>query len=163
MSTLYSINRDIERVIETGFSWDDETGEVTFDSSDLEALGDALREKLVACGCWLKGRRALAKAIRAEERALRERRERIERQVERLEGYVTESLEKVGGSVESPEVSMRVHRSVRTVVDDEAALPPEFVREVTTVRVDRQGLRDALKAGEVPGAHLEGHDNLRLR
>ena len=40
MATLYEIDRAIEQVIETGFSWDEETGEVLFEEGDLEQLQD---------------------------------------------------------------------------------------------------------------------------
>lgn len=49
--------------------------------------------------------------------------------------------------------AIRVHRSRAVVVDDDAALPPEYLRTVVTP--DRRALADALRAGPVPGAHIE--------
>lgn len=164
MPKLYEISRDIERVIETGFSWDDETGEVTFDAADLDALRETLAEKLEGCGRWLKGRKALASAMRDEERALRARRLRVEREIEWLERYVLSAIDNLpGGKLETPAVALSRHRAQAVVVDDERKLPDEFVTRVETVKVDRLGLRKALKAGEVAGAHMETREHLRVR
>ena len=88
MATLYEIDRAIEQVIETGFSWDEETGEVLFEEGDLEQLQVAFNEKLEACGIWMKNQKSLADAIRAEEKALYDRRKAIEKRLERMNGYV---------------------------------------------------------------------------
>lgn len=47
------------------------------------------------------------------------------------------------------------------VVDDEKAVPDEFKRHEVTL--DKTALKEALKAGEVAGAHLEQGESLRIR
>jgi NTP pyrophosphatase (non-canonical NTP hydrolase) len=164
MATLYELDKAYGRVIETGFAWDDETGEVTYDSSDLEALEGELADKLTACGCWVKNQQALADAIREEEKALKARRETIERKLERMSGYVVQVLGKMpNGRLDAPEVALSTRKSVRVVIDDAESLPREYVTETVTHKIDRAGIKAALKAGEVEGAHLEARDNLRVR
>lgn len=165
MATLYELDKAIEQVIEHGFSWDDETGEVLFDESDLESLQVALSDKLEACGIWIKDKKALADAIKAEEKALSDRRKSIEKRIERMDVYVLRCLLKTPKqSVETPMVSLKTRKSTRTIIDDEAEIPEEFTEQVVTVKVNKADIGKALKAGkEVPGAHLETSQNLQVK
>lgn len=165
MATLYEVDKAIDQLLETGLAWDEDTGEILFDESDLDALNVELRDKLEACGAWMKGQRALAKAIREEEKALADRRKAIERRLEWMDGYVLRSLMKLDGCrLETPRVALSTRKSTRVVVDSEEALPPEFVQVVETVKADKTAIGKALKAGEeVPGAHVEERLNLQLK
>jgi seryl-tRNA synthetase len=165
MATLYEIDRAIEQVIETGFSWDEETGEVLFEEGDLEQLQVAFNEKLEACGIWMKNQKSLADAIRAEEKALYDRRKAIEKRLERMNGYVLRCLMKTPKQkLETPMVALSTRKSTRTIVDDEAAVPDEFTEQVVTVKVNKTEIGKALKAGrEVAGAHLEVSQNLQVK
>lgn len=165
MATLYEVDKAIDQLIECGFAWDEETGEVLFDESDLDALEVELRDKLEACGAWMKNQRSLAKAIREEEKALADRRKAIERRLEWMDGYVLRSLSKFeGGRLETPKVALSTRKSTRVVVDSEEDLPAEFVQLVETVKADKTAIGKAIKAGEdVPGAHVEEKLNLQVR
>lgn len=165
MATLYEIDRAIEQVIETGFSFDEETGEVLFEESDLDGLQVAFNEKLEACGIWIKNQKALADAIKAEEKALSDRRKSIEKRLERMDGYVLSCLLKTPKhSVETPMVSLKTRKSTRTIIDDESEVPEEFTEQVVTVKVNKAEIGKALKAGrEVSGAHLETSQNLQVK
>lgn len=165
MATLYELDRAIEQVIEHGFSWDDETGEVMFDESDLESLQVALSDKLEACGIWLKNQKALADAIKAEEKALSDRRKSIEKRLERMYGYVLRCLMKTPKQkLETPMVALSTRKSTRTIIDDESEVPEEFTEQVVTVKVNKAEIGKALKSGrEVSGAHLETSQNLQVK
>lgn len=165
MATLYELDKAIEQVIEHGFSWDEETGEVLFEAEDLESLQVAFSDKLEACGIWMKNQKALADAIKAEEKALCDRRKSIEKRLERMDGYVLGCLMRTPKqSVETPMVSLKTRKSTKTIIDDEAEVPEEFTEQVVTVKVNKTEIGKALKAGrEVPGAHLETSQNLQLR
>jgi hypothetical protein len=165
VATLYELDKAIEQVIEHGFSWDEETGEVLFEESDLESLQVALSDKLEACGIWIKNQKALADAIKAEEKALSDRRKSIEKRLERMDGYVLRCLMKTPKqSVETPMVSLKTRKSTRTIIDDESEVPEEFTEHVVTVKVNKAEIGKALKAGrEVSGAHLETSQNLQVK
>ena len=165
MAALYAVDKAIDQLIEHGFAWDEDTGEILFDESDLDALEVELRDKLEACGAWMKNQRSLAKAIREEERALADRRKAIERHLEWMDGYVLHSLSKFeGGRLETPKVALSTRKSTRVVVDSESDLPAEFVQVVETVKADKTAIGKAIKAGEeVPGAHVEERLNLQVR
>ena len=165
MATLYEIDRAIESIIETGFSWDEETGEVLFEEKDLDGLQVAFEEKLEACGIWMKNQKALAAAIREEEKVLAERRKAIERKMERMDGYVLRHIAKIPKArIETPKVAMSTRKSQKVIVDNESLLPSKFVREVTSIKPDKVAIGKALKAGEtVDGAFLENSVSLQLK
>lgn len=160
MPALYEIDKTLEQLIEYGFAFDEDTGEVTFDSSAIDDIAQDREKKLVACACWVKNQRALAQAIRDEERKLAVRRRSIERKVESFENYMLASVERYGG-MEAPECSIGTRRSSRVLVDDPGLLPEPFRR--VKVEPDKAAIRDALKSGtEVPGASLEERTLLRI-
>lgn len=165
MPSLYEIVENIEMIIETGFSFDEETGEIIFDESDLDALSTDLDEKINACGMWIKNRRSLAEAIKNEEAALKKRRETIEREVSRMTDYVMRNIEKLPDKrFESPECDIRVRRSSRVEVYDEKMIPDEFVSVVTSIKPDKSAIKKAIKSGaHVPGAMVVQNEILQIR
>lgn len=156
---LWEINGDIERIL--SLDGDDEglvnaeTGEV-LDTDALDALDMELGEKLENCGLWVKGEQAMADAIAGEIKALQGRKRAIDNRVAQLKDYMRGGLELKGGRVETPRVRLSLRKGApRVEVDDAAAIPARWLVPQEP-KVDKVGLRDALKAGEdVPGAHLE--------
>lgn len=164
MRALYEINKDIEQVIEMGYAFDEETGEIHFDESDLDSLEIELEAKLEACGCWMKSQKAMADQIRAEEKALAERRKVIEKRLERMDSYVLRSLGLMGGKMETARIKLSTRKSTRTVIDDEAKIPLAYQQREVVVKYDKTAIGKALKAGqEIPGAHLLELDNLQIK
>ena len=163
LGTLHEIERTIAQVIETGYGYDEETGEVLFDSSELDELKLARRDKIVACGAYIKSRKAFINAMRAEEKAMRARREVAERALERLETYVLSHIDD-GETVEGVEAEVGTRRSTRVIVDDPDAVPEGYVRTTVTTSPDKKEIGMALRAGaNVPGCHLETTRNLSVR
>ena len=48
MPSLYEINKQIEEVINNGFAVNEETGEILFDSSDLDELQEAFEKSEIS-------------------------------------------------------------------------------------------------------------------
>lgn len=164
MATLYEIDKAIEQVIDTGFSWDEETGEILFDTSNLEELQVAFKDKLENCGLWIKNQTALANDIRAEEKALAERRRAIESRIESMKAYTMAGLVKLDGAkLETAKLKLSTRKTSRVVVEDEAKVPDQFKQTVTTVKVSKSDLAAALKKGEVEGAYLEVGQSLQVK
>ena len=165
METLYEIDRAIEQVIETGFAFNEETGEVLFDEKDLDSLEVAFKDKLEACGLWIKNTTALAKAIREEEKELAKRRNALEARVERIEDYVIYYLGKLPKpTVETPKVRLSTRKSTRTIVDNEELVPEQYKTHVTTTKVSKTDVAKALKRGEdIPGVHIEVAQTLQVK
>ncbi|MBN2644625.1 MAG: siphovirus Gp157 family protein [Desulfuromonadaceae bacterium] len=52
----------------------------------------------------------------------------------------------------------------RVVIDAEAELPPQYLEQITEIRIDKNAIKDAITAGAtVPGAHIEQGESLRIR
>ena len=162
LTTLYQIDKAIAQIIETGFAFDEETGEVLADFSDLDALQVSYEKKLTACGMWVKNKKALVDAIKSEEKALRARRNVLERSIDRMDEYVKNHLPE--GGYESPEVRLSTRKSSKVIIDDPEAIPEQYQKYETIVSIDKKGIAQAIRAGsEIPGAHLEVSENLQVK
>lgn len=146
---LYEIATAFEEVINGGLIFSEETGEILFDSENLDELEAALDEKLEACGVVVKNLVAEAEAIKAEERNLAERRRRKEAEADRLKDYVLYWMEKSGAKkIDTARVALSTRKSSVVDVTDEAKVPREFVKVKTTESVDKAAVKKAIKAGE---------------
>lgn len=165
METLYQIDKSIGQILETGFAFDEETGEILFDESDLEALEVAYQDKVEACAMFIKNRRALVNALKDEEKALQARRKAAEAQVKRIEGYLSRHSERLPEKgLETPKAKVSFRKSQRVSVFDEAALPEEYVRTKVITEPDKRAIGKALKEGEyIPGAALVFEKNLSVK
>lgn len=161
---LYDISTDLRRVIEGGIIIDEETGEVIFDGDNLEALECEFRDKLEACALYVKNLRAEEKAIKAEVDNLTARRSALIKKADSMEAYMVAAMQRTDTrKMETPRASVALRKSGRVIITDESALPAEYVKRVEEVKPDKTAIRKALKAGDVPGAHLEEFDNLTLK
>lgn len=165
MATLYELSDAIRQVIDRGFALDGETGEITFDETNLDELRLMFREKAEACALYVKDQRALAKAIRDEERSLAERRRSAERRADRVERYLLAHIDELPDRrLETPRVALSTRRSTAVEVYNDGMVPDEYMTYKTTKTVNRDAIRKALKSGEsVPGCHLEERTNVIIR
>lgn len=161
MAALYEIDERLSDLIENGFHLDEETGEIWFASEDLEAVRAEKRDKLEACGLYIKNQLALADAIKTEEAELRKRRNAITSKVEHLKEYVARSLD---DTMETPRVRLGIRRSTRLEITDEASVPSEYMRVRNVVSYDKNAMTSAIKQGaEIPGACLVCSKNLLVK
>lgn len=161
---LYEIDRLLEEVINNGMSVDYETGEVLFDSSNLEELHYELNDKMEACGAYLKGMRAEIDALKAEEAALNRRRTIMERKAERLSNYIEGVLaNRFDGKFETPKVKLSMRRSSRVEIEDESLVPIDYMNMKTTYSVDKAKAKAEMKNGNaIPGLALIETQNLQV-
>lgn len=161
MATLYELNRDLQTVLDGGLVFDEETGEVLFDASDLEKLKASYEEKLEGCGLYIKNLESDAKAIRAEEQALAARRRAIEAKAKRLREYVLLHLgdeEKL----QTPRLVMSARYAEAVRIDDDAELADQWCR--IKREPNKTAIKDALKAGEkIAGAEIIRNRSLQLK
>lgn len=162
---LYEINQAIENVIEYGFHFNEETGEILFEADDLDGLQSALNEKLEACAVFVKDLEATVRAIKAEEHALASRRRTAEIKAERLKEYIACNMLQAGYSkLETPRCAVSIRKSKRTVIESEADIPEQFKTVVESVKLDKTAIKKAINSGEeVPGAHVQVVDNLQIK
>lgn len=165
MTTLYQISSDYMAVLDGGMVVEEETGEIIFDSTNLDELKAAYEDKLEACALYLKNLESDAEAIKAEEKALADRRRTIERKAERMRDYVSSCVQDVAGcKFETPRVSLSLRKSKRVDVFDLGAVPGEYVVRKETIQPDKKAIKDAIGSGEsVPGAVVRECFSLQVK
>lgn len=161
---LYELAQMMDMVINGGLVFDEETGEVVFDSSNLDELEAALDAKIEACCIVVKETEAEAEAIRAEERRLKARRERKEKEAARLREYVQRCMEQSGArKIDTPRACVSSRASKYVNVVDESKVPREYICEKVTESVDKKAVAAALKKGEaIPGCELSERISLKI-
>ncbi len=166
--SLYAIDEAIKAVLECA----DLDG--TDESIDVSKLLDELEmqreQKLENVLLYIKGRIALAKAIKDEEKELAARRKAVEMQVESLKDYVSRSILAHGDkNFETAKVKATFRASTATVclLSDKPTdkdCPEEFVREKITREPNKEAIKAALEAGEeVAGWALEKRQNIQIK
>ena len=165
--TLYQLDEAMEAVISGGFVVDEETGEVLFDSENLDALREQRNAKLEAVALFVKNLDAEAAAIRAEVAALAARQKAAERKAERLRDYLTRSMltgaEGALERLETPRVRVTFRHS-EAVGCDLANLPRAYKITERTEQADKAAIKKALKEGRrVRGAWIEQRENIQIR
>jgi hypothetical protein len=124
----------------------------------LDALAGSFTDKAVNVAAYLRALDAEAAAIADVKKAMERRQTALEHQAERLRRYLKGEMERTGLTrVQHPWLTVRVQANPPSVViDDAARLPDGFKQAVTTVKLLKADLAQALKAGQsVAGAHLE--------
>ena len=158
---LYEINEALEALLN---EVDPETGELTCDMEQLEALTLARDEKLEGMALYIKNADAEAKAIREEEKTLAERRRALENRAERARNFL--SLQLMGEKFSTPRVAVSWRRSeaVELGMGFFASDENERFLKYRDPEPDKVAIKAALKAGEaVPGAELVTNLNMQIK
>lgn len=143
---LYEINSQILDCI------DQETGEV-MDIDRLEELNMAKAEKVDNIACWVKNLEADVAAFEAQEKAFADRKAAAKRKIDSLKHYLTDALG--GQNFSSDRCAVSFRRSKAVCVLDEAAVPAEYMTEMTTRTPNKTAIAALLKTGTaVPGFEL---------
>ena len=107
-----------------------------------------------------------AAEIKIAEDRMKKRRDSLERNAQRLRDYLLVHMESLEiKEIKTPEFLIRIRKNPhRVCIASESLIPEDFKEEVMTIKVDKNGIRDALKAGKpVPGATLEQTQRLEVR
>lgn len=162
---LYEIDKHYQEVLENGFSFDEETGEVLFDTESLDTLQGEYNEKIDNIVCFIKDLEALNVAIKNEKKALDERIKMNDNKIERLKNYIIGSLnQRQLKKFETSKNKLSFRKSESVNVLDESLIDKKFMKEKITYSVDKTSIKKALKNGEVvDGATLEVKENLQIK
>jgi len=136
----------------------------------LDAIRHPLEVKAVNVAAYAKHLDYQADILNAEIKRLDSYLRTVERQAEALRNYLHDQMAKAGISkIENIEGAPPFRLSIRknpprVVIDNEAAIEWEYKRSITKVEIDKQMIKDALKAGRsVPGAHMEQSERVEIR
>lgn len=162
---IYEINKAIEDILEDGFSVDEETGEILFDESDLNALDAEISEKIENVACYIKNLTADISALKEEEKNLNTRRKQKERKIESLRGYINYAMGLSGRkSLESPRCRISFRKSTQVEISDLEHLPEQFITRTEEIKANKNAIKEAINSGaEVKGAELVERRNLQIK
>ncbi|HEY3499288.1 MAG TPA: siphovirus Gp157 family protein [Polyangiaceae bacterium] len=133
----------------------------------IERVSGDLRTKATGIVFVIRNLESDAAACEAEAKRMAERAKARANAAERLKSYVLGTMQNHGVlRIESHTVTLSVAQCPERVeVDDESALPPEFVREKVTKSPDKAAIMAAYKKhGEVvPGTHVVRGTRLAIK
>ncbi|WP_178862088.1 siphovirus Gp157 family protein [Thiomicrorhabdus cannonii] len=133
----------------------------------LEGMALQFNDKAVAIVKFAQALDGDTSAIDAEIKRLQERKRIINNRRDNLREYLRYNMEASGiTKIDCPLFSITLAKGVdRVQIDDEAALPDEYVRVKTDIAPDKTAIAKALKNGQaVPGAQLvKGPLSLRVK
>jgi hypothetical protein len=136
----------------------------------LDGIRGALETKAVNVASYAKHLDYQADILNAEIKRLDTYLRSVERQSEALREYLKDQMLKAGiqkieAVAGAPPFRLAIRKNPpRVVIDNEGAIEWEYKRSVTKVEIDKQMIKDALKAGRsVPGAHLEQSERVEIR
>lgn len=161
--SLYEISADFLKALD-GLEVDEETGEIkNFDA--VESLNAQFEEKAESVACYIKNLAAFADDLKAEEDTLSARRKTAERRIDSMKKYLTSCLESVGkDKVETVRARISFRKSVQVQIDDEKALPADYITTTVTVKPDKTAIKKAIQAGQdVTGASLVENRNIQIK
>ena len=154
MSALYEIQEDILSCIDL------KTGEI-IDVERLHGLQIERRQKIRNIACWIKNLLADARAYEDEEKTFAARKSAAKNKADRLKQYLSDCLH--GEKIQDKEFSIGWRKSQRIHIDEGAAIPPAYLIPVPD-KVDKQGLKDALRQGVLlPGITLMEYNNIQIQ
>ena len=154
MSALYEIQEDILSCIDL------KTGEI-IDVERLHGLQMERRQKIRNIACWIKNLLADARAYEEEEKTFATRKTAAKNKADSLKQYLSDCLH--GEKIQDKEFSIGWRKSQRIHIDEGAAIPAAYLIPVPD-KVDRQGLKDALRQGVLlPGITLVEYNNIQIQ
>lgn len=162
---LYEIDKAYLDVIESGFSFDDETGELLFDESMMDQLQGEFNTKIDNICAYIKNQEALKSGISDEIKALNDRKKSVDRKVEYLKGLITDSMARRDvKKLETPRNKISFRKSVSVNVLDENQIDGSYFVEKVERKLDKKTLLADLKSGvEVDGAELLEKQNIQIK
>jgi hypothetical protein len=163
--TLYELSQDYRQALDALTDPDNDLPAEVI-ANTLEGLQGSLEDKAVNVAKFFKNLEATAHAIKEAEQRMAQRRKAIEHRVASMKDYLKTNMESCGITrIESPWFVLAIQKNPAAVdVMDEAAIPDDFVEIVTTRKIDKTAIKQAIDSGtEVPGAVLTRGTRLAIR
>jgi hypothetical protein len=103
--------------------------------------------------------------IKSEMERLKARKESSEKAVQRMKEAMLNAMTTFGmDKIQAGTFKIGTRKSQSLDVLDEALVPDKFKSEVTTIKVDKNAIKDAIKNGEqVEGVKLNDNTNLTIK
>lgn len=172
---LYEIDKNIKDVIDRGYSFNEETGEILFETEDLKNLEMALTDKINNIVGYIKDLEIETKALEEVAQDYENRATSKKKKAERLKEYLDSYL-KANNMYDKQEykngvVSYRSSKSLQ--IDNDVDLEnflkgndeySKYLKEKVTMSFDKKGITEELKNGnEIPFCQIIEKQNLQIK
>lgn len=165
--TLYDLASEYRRLYyDIINSADAETGEVDSDIAlELSAIEGNLQEKAVSVATVSRAVSATVDQIKNEIARLTEMQKKLENRNARVKEYLKQALDTAGiEKIQGISATISFRKSEQTVIDNEAAIPDEYMTVKTTYTPNKTAIKAAIKAGkQIDGAHIETCRNIQIK
>lgn len=147
-------------------SADDDTGEV--DLSLVTALSvrqEEWNDKAIAVACVYRALDEDSARVGREIERLTAIKKRLERERDRVKEGLANACNALGvEKVQGMYANISFRSSEQTVIDNDGAIPDEYMTVKTTYTPNKTAIKEAIKAGkDVPGAHVEKRKNIQIK
>lgn len=152
---LYEIAAVYREALEALDDTDDLPPEAIADT--LQGLAGTFETKALAVAAYIKNLEIEADAVDFARKRMEQRQRAVRNRAELLREYLQREMEQTGiTKAKNAEVTLRIQKNPPSVqIDDDNLIPDTYRETVTTVKLLKAEIAQALKAGEqVPGAHL---------
>ena len=172
---LYEIDKNIKDVIDKGYSFNEETGEILFETEDLDKLELALTDKINNIVGYIKDleieEKALIEVAQDYENRAYNKKHKAERLREYLDNYLKSNNMYDKQEYKNGIVSYRSSKSLQIAndVDLENYLKgsdeySKYLKEKVTTSFDKKGITEELKNGkEIPFCKIVEKQNLQIK
>lgn len=157
---LYELTQNYVQLLEMAESMDEEMFRDT-----LQAIEEALEDKVENTAKFIRCLEADIEAIKAEEKRLADRRKSLENKVANTKAFLQEQLEAAGlDKVKRPTITVTIQNNPPSVeIADESLIPPDF-RIPQPDKIDKKAILSALKEGLViDGCTIKQTRGVRIR
>ncbi len=151
MTALYKLANQYAELMSEDFNPDDI-------ADTLEGMEGEVSEKIEQLLALIKNTQALSAMLKAESKSLADRQKACDSKVDSIKKYLIQTMQTMDKKKFTAGVhSLTVRAPVASVkIVNETEIPPEFCEFVTSIKIDKNHIKEKLKLGiEVAGAELE--------
>jgi transcriptional regulator of heat shock response len=157
---LYEISQNYSQLLDMVDVLDEETFRDT-----LQAIEEALEDKVENMAKFIRCLEADAKAIKEEEQRLADRRKALENRVSSVNEYLQNQMEVAGlDKVKRPTVTVSIQNNPPSVeIADESLIPSDYMIPQPS-KIDKKSILSALKEGLViEGCSMKQGRSVRIK
>lgn len=156
---------DLSTVIEGGMVVDMETGEVLFDSENLDALQIKAADKFLATKMYAECERGKAERLRALAASMVDSAKAFERKADRVEQYMLRCAKEAGGEIATDSITVKVRKCPPSVeILEECQIPDAYWTEKVTRSINKNLIKNTIKSGgTVAGACLVQNEKVEVK
>ena len=170
----WGLSKAIYDIIENGFSFDEETGEVLFTGDDLEKLEETLDNKLNGVCGFIKFTEGQVDALKKRKSEIEDNIKFYSNREERLKEFLKRFMEINNISKkELADYRLGTRKSSSIEITDEALVMdfldknPQYketcLKVETTTKIVKPGLKDVLAEKQIPGAQVVERNNVTIK